>query len=808
MWVLWAHASSTARLEQSFRDIADRVKIEGRQDSQVNIFKLVHDWMCDTDERWLLVLDNVDDAGFLFDAQGTTSKTPAKPLHDYLPYCPHGCVIITTRNKEAALQLVEQRDMIALNPMDALQARTLLAKKLGMQVASGNAAELTELATILEHMPLALVQAAAYISQRAPLCSVAQYLDQFRKSEHKRTSLLSYDKDHLRRDREAKNSIITTWQISFEYIQQTRPSAADLLSLMSFFDRQGIPKNVLQTRAEHKEDKHDRKIDTAKTDRSENDNRVHFERTDGDAEDRSRNDSADDFEKDDFDDSDVDDTDLEDNDSEDDTFSEDVTALRNFCFISVSTDGTIFEMHALVQLSMRTWLAANGRLGRYRDQFTNNLCEAFPTGEYENWTVCQVLFAHAKAATGHKPEGAFSLVQWATLLYRAAWYAVEKGSAGEAEMLATQSSKARKKVLGRDHKDTIWGLAMLANAYKIGGKWDAAEELEVQVMETHKTKLGVDHLDTLISMNNLAITYEKQGRWEEAEKLHVQVIETRKTKLGADHPETLTSMNNLAMIYWNQGRWEEAEKLHVQVIETRKTKLRADHPSTLISMNNLAITYEKQGRWEEAEKLHVQVMETHKTKLGADHPETLNSMNNLALIYEKQGRLEEAEKLQVQVIETRKTKLGAVHPSTLISMNNLAMIYWNQGRWEEAEKLHVQVMETRKTKLGADHPDTLASIANLALTYWSQGRWEEAEKLEVQVIETRKTKLGADHPDTLTSMNNLAFTWKSLGQTVKAIFLMQQCVQRSEQVLGASHPRYLSSLLVLEEWEAEQVDVE
>ncbi|KAL5370852.1 hypothetical protein DPSP01_014632 [Paraphaeosphaeria sporulosa] len=353
MWVLWAHASSTARLEQSFHDIADRVKIEGRRDPQVNIFKLVHDWMCDTDERWLLVLDNVDDAGFLFDAQATTSKMTAKPLHEYLPYCAHGCVIVTTRNKEAALQLVEQRDIIALDPMDALQAQSLLAKKLGVQAASSNAAELTALATILEHMPLALVQAAAYISQRAPLCSVAQYLDQFRKSERKRTSLLSYDKDHLRRDREAKNSIITTWQISFEYIQQTRPSAADLLALMSFFDRQGIPKNVLQARAKHKEDKHNRKIDTAKADRSENDNRAQFECTNSDVENQSWNDSIDDFEDEDFGDDDVDDTDFEDNFSEDDAFFEDVIALRNFCFISISTDGITFEMHALVQLSMR-----------------------------------------------------------------------------------------------------------------------------------------------------------------------------------------------------------------------------------------------------------------------------------------------------------------------------------------------------------------------------------------------------------------------------------------------------------------------
>jgi hypothetical protein len=621
MWVLWAHASSTARLEQSFHDIADRVKIEGRRDSQVNIFKLVHDWMCDTNERWLLVLDNVDDAGFLFDTQATTSKIAAKPLHEYLPCCAHGSVIVTTRNKEAALQLVEQRDIIALDPMNALQARTLLTKKLGVQAARSDAAELTELATVLEHMPLALVQAAAYISQRAPICSVAQYLDQFSKSERKRTSLLSYDKDHLRRDWEAKNSIITTWQISFEYIQQTRPSAADLLSLMSFFDRQGIPRNVLQTQAEHEEDKYNRRVDKTKADRSGNDHVVQFECTDGNVENQSWNDSADDF-----DDDAVDDTDFEDNVSEDDAFSEDFTALRNFSFISVSTDGTTFEMHALVQLSMRTWLEANGKLERYKDQFITKLCEAFPTGEYENWTTCQALFVHAKAAAGHKPEGASPLVQWATLLYRAAWYAVGKGSAGEAEMLATQSLKARKKVLGRDHEDTIWGLAMVASAYKIGGKWDAAEDLEVQVMEIRKTKLGADHPDTLTSMANLASTFWNQGRWEEAEKLDVQVIETSKTKLGADHPDTLTSIANLASTFWNQGRWEEAEKLDVQVIETSKTKLGADHPDTLNSMNNLAFTWKSLGQTIKAMGLMQQCVQRREQVLGASHPHYLSSL--------------------------------------------------------------------------------------------------------------------------------------------------------------------------------------
>jgi hypothetical protein len=99
--------------------------------------------------------------------------------------------------------------------MDEAQALALFEKKLGAQGDSGGVAEL---AAALEYMPLAIVQAAAYISQRAPRYQVAKYLEEFRKSERKRSSLLSYNNGKLYRDWEAKNSIVVTWQISFEYI--------------------------------------------------------------------------------------------------------------------------------------------------------------------------------------------------------------------------------------------------------------------------------------------------------------------------------------------------------------------------------------------------------------------------------------------------------------------------------------------------------------------------------------------------------------------------------------------------------------
>ena len=546
--------------------------------------------------------------------------------------------------------------------------------------------DIAELATALEFMPLAIVQAAAYISERAPLCSVQQYLEQYQKSDRKKTSLLDREGGQQRRDREAKNSIIITWQISFDHIRQTRPSAANLLSLMSFFDCQGMPKALLKGQSEQ-----------------------------GDAERDQKEHNDDEWNSD------------EDNSSQssqNDEFEDDVVALRNFSFISINTDGTTFEMHSLVQLATRKWLEADGQLERWKHQFIRNLCAEFPTGEYENWAVCQALFPHAKSAAAQKPDERDALVDWASILYRAAWYAWKVGNGVEAETMSIEAMRVRKRVLGIEHEDTLWSMVMVGYAYNLRGRWDAAEELFVQVMETRKKKLGADHPSTLTSMANLASTYRNQGRWDAAEELEVQVMETFKKKLGADHPDTLTSMANLASTYRNQGRWEEAEKLEVQVMETRKTKLGADHPDTLSSMGNLASTYSNQGRWEEAEKLQVQVMETSKKKLGADHPDTLTSMANLASTYRNQGRWDAAEELEVQVMETSKKKLGADHPDTLTSMANLAFTWKEQGRDAEAIGLMRECVRFRERVLGTSHPDFTSLLKRFGwMGCGAGGRW-------------------------------------------------------------------------------------
>jgi len=179
--VFWVRASNVARFEQSFRNIAEHLKIADRNQADNNIFELVHDWMLGCETQWLLVLDGMDDASFLFDnragGQGDSVwHGSTQELHKYLPKCEKGSILVTTQNRCEALRLVEQPNVVTLGGLDKEDAITLLQKKAGTH---GTDADLAELAEALYYMPVAITLATASISKETNP-SVASYTDTFR----------------------------------------------------------------------------------------------------------------------------------------------------------------------------------------------------------------------------------------------------------------------------------------------------------------------------------------------------------------------------------------------------------------------------------------------------------------------------------------------------------------------------------------------------------------------------------------------------------------------------------------------------
>ena len=197
-----------------------------------------------------MVLDNSDNAGVLLGPLAMSGEArSAQWRMDYNPSCDHGSIIITTRSKGEALRLVYEGEILEVLPMSEDEAETLLESKLGHSDLDSH-----QLALALDCMPLAITQAAAYILERAPRCSVGQYWEEMEQSRTSRTSLLRRDMPLPSRDAEASNSVLLTWQISFEYVYKTRSLAVDLLLLMSLCDRLAIPETFVQSDTDCTED--------------------------------------------------------------------------------------------------------------------------------------------------------------------------------------------------------------------------------------------------------------------------------------------------------------------------------------------------------------------------------------------------------------------------------------------------------------------------------------------------------------------------------------------------------------------------
>jgi tetratricopeptide (TPR) repeat protein len=696
-FVFWVHASTYAQFEEAYRDIADRLQLLGKSDSQANVLRQVSNWLRDeTNGHWVMVLDNVDDIETFFpsrERQRDEADTSAQiPLATYLPQSRNGAILVTSRSKDAAIRLAggynKTKEVLAMDESEGLQ---LLRNKLQHPPLEESAVELLQ---ALDCIPLAISQAAAYINRRARM-TVAGYLSEFRRNKKKQESLLNWSAGELRRDEGASNSVVMTWQISFERVRQERPSAAELLSLMSFFNPQSIPESTLRRYSEGSAEV--------------------TELDDGEADSR---------------------------------FDEDLDTLQTHSLVSMTTDNAAYKMHALVQFCMRVWLSSFSDAEQWEQEFISLMAAEFPTGQYENWAKCEQLLPHVKPLFESKPAAKETLKAWAQVLTNAAWYLWLRGSYSSAQQIAARALSAREGVLGLNSQQTLVSVEVLAGVLQAQGKYKEAEELSRRALEGYEKELGEQHPSTLTSVSNLASVLQAQGRYKETEELSRRALEGCEKELGEQHPSTLTSVSNLASVLQAQGRYEEAERLSRRALEGYEKELGDQHPSTLTSVSNLASVLQAQGRYEEAERLSRRALEGYEKELGEQHPSTLTRVSNLASVLQAQGRYEEAQVMHRQTLAFEEKVLGPEHPSTLTSMYNLAEVLKSQGKYKEAKTIHRQTLAQRETVLGPKHLDTLTSVYCLAHLLAQQRRYTEAFPLYKRACAGYQAILGKDHPTT------------------------------------------------------------
>ncbi|KAJ7437965.1 P-loop containing nucleoside triphosphate hydrolase protein, partial [Mycena latifolia] len=644
-------------------------------------------WLRSKQDEWLLFFDNADD--------------PKINLNNYFPQCSHGNIIITSRNPGLC---VYAGSHCAVSDMEEKDAVDLLLTSAAQDITDYNKDIAAQIVKVLHYLPLAIIQAGAFISKSGNLGS---YLALY---EHNKARLLT-EQPVQSHDNYAW-TVYTTWQISFEQLSE---QAKTFLKLCSFLHYHGISENIFKNAMIYVF-----KPSSLSKEELEMPVKVLSQFSDpSGAWDPLR-------------------------------FMDVTNEIRAYSLINFDLEKNMFSIHPLVHDWTRSTLSDE----------TCHQCMVAITGislrgksEHDIHLASPWMLPHIDFLIQHNPNAIQDFRHDYGKVYSCA------GKPKKAEELGLAVLEQRNKLLGEDHPDTLDSMHWLAWTYQQLGKLNEAEKLWVSVWEKRRENLGDNHPDTLDAMGGLASTCRKLGKLKEAEKLEVLVLQKRRNILGDNHLQTLTAMGNLAATYFELGRPREAEGLQLIVLDKRRNILGNKHPGTLLALGNLANTYNLMGQLQDAEVLQLEILEKRRDVLGDKHPETLRTMSNLAYTYHIQGKLREAEQLGLVTFEDRRNILGDDHPDTLISQGILAVTYKKLGRLQEAEQLELVVLQKRRLILGDNHFATLRAMSSLGYTLNKLERWKEAEELLVVALEKQRGLLSAGHFHLVDTMQNLAETF-------------------------------------------------
>ncbi|XP_078373399.1 uncharacterized protein LOC144657003 [Oculina patagonica] len=193
---------------------------------------------------WLLVVDNADEL------EDSTCPTGVKkickgPWQRNGNAFKQGHLLLTTRRsaKDTKTFLkLSSEDLFELQCFSEKEGALFLMKRTSFKEESLDPDAIL-LAKELGSLPLALEQAAAYISALPIPCSFKAYLEKYRAVklrllQQQPATALSVEAQH-------RLSVHTTWEMNFEILTETSPAAATMMCIAAFLESDNIPITVI-----------------------------------------------------------------------------------------------------------------------------------------------------------------------------------------------------------------------------------------------------------------------------------------------------------------------------------------------------------------------------------------------------------------------------------------------------------------------------------------------------------------------------------------------------------------------------------
>ncbi|KAL8730232.1 MAG: hypothetical protein Q9166_004209 [cf. Caloplaca sp. 2 TL-2023] len=703
---LWVYGGTIARFYQGYKRIAQQLDIPGWDDPDGSILELVCSWLSNTKDNYLLVVDNADNIEHWWPGKyksGGSLDDSSKDLSRYLPdTLGNSRVLITTRDSRVAGRLARKGKPIAVEPMSDEEATTLFLSRLGDEQCSYDKAEIRSLVEELDHVPLAISQAAAFIEENG--VSISEYVTALQGEDAE--EFLLEELDDIRRDEESLNSTFRTLKLSYDQIKQQKPRAAELLCLLAMLDRQSIPKSLLKvaevtTSLGVLQSFH---LVTARA--GSQSFQIH-------------------------------------------------RLVQRFVQLSLLKDNGAqqWQEKALAcvskdyptEIGVNEWTVCDALAPHVhivtgykyitteaRLDLAHLLCWAADF-DIERGMYAQALERAEKSLNIFRelvPENderlAASTWLYGRLLYYHNQSASETDAAAELLEKALRTAKYPSLTFG----ETAFELAHL---YYDQCNEERCLQMGKASFECWRDSEGPNSVRTLDNMHDYALELAMLGHEEEGIAMWQEILERCPASDASETTKTIFTWRSMAGIAEFQDDAAMAEMFYANLITISNTLYYSEHVHVLDYRLSHAEQVMRQGQLEEATRLSETMLATcdshSEWRISAGCLQTIAECCRLKAAYG------EEQTYRLRTLERHEKNLGGYHKDTIDATHELADCYVNNSRYPEAKDLYERVVSWRDTGLGRTHNDTLRAIESLAICHAHQGHEEEAEAAYLNVVD-------------------------------------------------------------------------
>ncbi|GAA4547456.1 hypothetical protein GCM10023097_29200 [Streptomyces collinus] len=354
---------------------------------------------------------------------------------------------------------------------------------------------------------------------------------------------------------------------------------------------------------------------------------------------------------------------------------------------------------------------------------------------------------------------------------------------------ARQLVSDRSRVLGPSHHETYSARHTLGLALGRFGNWEAAvAELE-SLLADWTAILKPQHPVILKLRHNLAMSRGEAGDSAGAVAEFEAVLADTERELGPNDPETLSTRHELARWQSLGGDPARAAAEFAQLLAARERELGPNHPHTLLTRSELLVTTNLSGGDPAAAVTEFEsLLADRERQLGSNHPDTLET--RLVLITWRLGAgpapklIPELQALLDDILRV----LGPRHPNAHTACDLLAHLRGNPP-WTSPDELLAACLRV----FGPDHSDIWQVRAECVIARKEAG---DAAGL-VTALEGLVNDLthihGPDHPDCLPIRAKLARSRADAGDLVGALADYETLLTDCLRVHGRDHAEVLAA---------------